>query len=166
MAYLLRKLDNKRHWDKSCHEDEGWLSDGFNRADALKNLRTQNNSLSMYRFDDADSQIERVLAALASTKGSLEYVDYAFINESEIINIGVKLHDVPGDTPDSFVNTLHVDLVELTAEKVSEIAKLSIKSSMTNRLNVKKVTKIIKENIDSGNIDKAKVHAVLLPKIK
>lgn len=159
MAYLLRKLDNKRHWDKSPHENEAWLNDDVARADALRNLRTTDNSLSMFRIDESEHQVERVLAALASTstKGHIDPVDYACIKESEIINIGVKLHDVLGDTPDDFVNSLHVDLIELTSDKISELAKLSIKLSTSKRLNVKKVKKLIKANIDSGNIDQAKV---------
>ncbi len=166
MAYLLRKLDNKRHWDKSPHEDETWLDDGFSRAGALKNLRTTQNSLSMYRVDDPVHKVERVLAALASTKGHIDPVDYAYINESEVIDIGVKLHMVKGDTPDDFVNSLHVDLIELTSDKLSELAKLSIKLSTSKRLNVRKVKKIIKDNIDSGNIDQTKVAEGILTKLE
>lgn len=156
MAYLLRKLNNKRYWDKSPHEDEAWLVDEFARADALKNLLTTNNSLSMYRVDDPVSQVDRVLAALASTT-HLKNVDYAYLDESEVVNIGVKLHAVPGETPDEFVNTLHVNLVELTSERLSDLAKLSIKISTSKRLYVKKVKKLIKGNINNGYIDKDKV---------
>lgn len=63
MARILRKI-RKNRWYKT--EEISWLPDNELQADALDDLRTKYNELSVYRIDENESNLDRVIAALAT----------------------------------------------------------------------------------------------------
>ncbi len=64
----------------------------------------------------------RVATALACTRESESNLDYALVDPAFLLTIGVNVANIAGKTPDDFVNGLHRDLTQLTAEQVYKIA--------------------------------------------
>lgn len=122
MAYLLRVLDNKSRWDKS-RDELPWLNNGSLVADVFWCLRTKDGGLSTYLVDTDESNLSRVIAAFACKRDSLQKIDYALI-PADVVESSFKLKATMCETPDAMVNEWHRDIVELTAEKLLDLARV------------------------------------------
>jgi len=143
---VVRKLDNKLWLDPEISKE---LHGAQVQADAMKNFRTSENTLSVFIADDAN-KIPRILAAIAANSTSIDKVDYAIFDTNILDQHGIKYKKCLGDTPDEDVNQLHVDLEYLTAFQVCSLAqdiqdkgsldrfsKKCIKDAITNGINNK-----------------------------
>lgn len=122
MAERLLRGIRKAKWARNT--DLRWLSAGQIQADALTDLKSTDNKISLYLVDDSDEEQKlRIAAALATTKEHLSNLDYALIDPDFLSGLGVSVEEIQGTTPDEVVNELHRDLVQLTVEQIYEIAK-------------------------------------------
>lgn len=83
MAFLLRGIE-KRRWNKEEAKHFNWLLSNDFPADPLADLRTQGNALSFWHIEEDQSNLERVAAAIACTKGNLDNFDFGLINAPSI----------------------------------------------------------------------------------
>ena len=60
MLQIFRKLDKKRNWDS-----QNWLVEGQAPADALKDLATKGNKLSIFLIDE--TQVVEALKKIVNT---------------------------------------------------------------------------------------------------
>ena len=97
MTFLLRKI-RKNRWYKT--DEMVWLSDGELPADSLSDLATQSNELSVYHISINESNLDRVIAALAANSGFLSNFDFAIFGDEIVSEIGIKIKKSPGDSPD------------------------------------------------------------------
>ena len=127
MARIVRKLNAKRNWD-----DEPWLQEGdVQSAVSSRCLETKNNKLSIFVVDQGDEPVQRVVAALALTRDSLDVLDLAIVSERILDPCKIKKRiQSKGETPDPVVNAWHTDLAELSVTQVAVLAK-EIKSQGT-----------------------------------
>jgi hypothetical protein len=112
-------------WGK-WQTDEPWLPPGELPANALFDLRFPNNKLSAWRIEDGNTNLDRVITALAVNKGktSIDNVDYILLEQKTIEELGVKMEKSRGTTPDVSANDeWHFDLIELTVSKIVSLAK-------------------------------------------
>ena len=114
---LLRKLSQKRHWDKTP-----WIEDGEVQADATKCLISCNNTMSVYVFEDRDGHLDRVVAALAARRDHIKHLDLAIVSSSVLDKCDIGSSEIPGETGDSQVNDWHKDLINLTFGRLSSLA--------------------------------------------
>ena len=121
------------------------------QADSLKNFRTDSNNLSVFIIDDGDDSIKRILAAIACKRNVLTEMDFATFDYNIVEELGIKVLDIPGTTPDAKVNELHIDLNILTADKVLTLAKYTSDNATLKRLSKKKVLKEIVKRINDGD---------------
>jgi hypothetical protein len=141
--------------------------EGEIQAVALADLRCSDNELSVWEILDDRSNLQRVIAALAGTRDSLENLDYVLLNSDAIADLGIKKVKTTGGTPDDTANTdWHFDLVQLTVDKIVKIAALIRASTERNRAQVFHVKKYINESIAEGHIDQKKLNSQLLSKLK
>lgn len=95
------------------------------QADALNDLRTSSNELSVWYIEDDESNLEHVITALAASGDTVANLDYALFDLQLITNSDIKIHQSPGITPDERVNALwHRDLIELSASKIMRLATI------------------------------------------
>ena len=120
MAYLLRKI-RKTRWVTT--EDMTWLSDGELPADPLNDLGTQSNELSVYYITASESNLDRVIAALAANADNPSNIDFAVFDEEMIPELGIRIKKSNGMLPDEQVNNWHHDLYELSATKILSLAR-------------------------------------------
>jgi hypothetical protein len=118
MALCLRKLEGKRDWDDP-RKEEPWLAANDLRADALKDLVTQENKLSVYRVTEV-VPVQRILAALGSARDNLVKIDFILFDFDVLKGLAIAYEEVLGTTLDSEVNACHIDLIELTGKKIAD----------------------------------------------
>ena len=161
MPLILRKLDKKA----SFYAQE-WLEDDDVQADALSSLRTKDNQLSVWLIDDDRSNLNRVIAALASGRDHLDKVDYALIDRRFIDSLDIQVSKVDGRSPDMGANQhWHCDLARLSGKQLLALA-LGMRKGLVVREPKSKVRTAILESIDSGVVAKNAIKITLLESLR
>ena len=150
---------NLRRWYVD-HPTIDWLPPGELQGDALLDLQTKGNSLSIYEIQN-DSQEYRVAIALAATRKTIGKFDYAIFEDGQFENLGLTPILIEGQTPDTLVNSLHYDLKDLTARNVVRLAAV-ISRGRSDRILGKDVKGRLVDAINSGTINKTKMKPELL----
>ena len=161
MTVIFRKLNQKRYWDNAP-----WLRQGDTQADATKCLATTNNSLSIFVLDEPDEKMERVVAALASTRDYLTTFDLAIFSADILRECGIKRNENQAKTPDREVNGWHEDLIELTMSKVALLASAIKRGGCIKRYNEKKVATSIKNSLSNNFIDPEQIKPKLADSLR
>jgi len=157
MNILLRKLDKKIWLDPQIAARLGSL-----QADALKNFKTTENKLSVFIVADGDKDLDRILTALASTRDSVDILDYALFEASILEKAGIKYDsNVQGATADNDVNRLHIDLINLTAKQIFDLADFIQNNGELKRITGSQVKKMLLVAIRNKTLDNAKINKKL-----
>lgn len=147
MALVLRKI-RKSKWYKS--PSVPWLSATDLQADALSDLGTKANALSVYFVREDLSDLDRVVAAVAACGDHVSIFDYTLFDEALLHQSSFKLSNTPGTTPDTVVNNQnHRDLIELSRDAIVELSK-TVQKAQTHRIHDKKVADLIRDSIKNG----------------
>lgn len=150
MPKILRKI-KKTRWYGADKID--WLAEGEIQAEALADLQTQSNILSVWIVEDNESNLGRVVAALAATCGSKTIVDYVTIDQKRIEDIGLLMKQTNGDSPDRTANSeWHRDLLQLTVNGVAALVAELSANGERNRMTWPKVKAEIQKSVDAGYI--------------
>lgn len=157
MPFVLRGVRQNRWIVDSNDHLELWLGTGDFPADPLADLLTDKNKLSVYRIEDNQSNLERVIVALAATRANLSNYDYILLDISVLSRINVKYNFVAGTTPDSEVNTWHIDLIELSASKLFDLAEVVWNERKIGRKLPKDLMKWTTNSILQGYLDRTKI---------
>jgi hypothetical protein len=157
MAKLLRKVQRKTDWDPDG-EFSSYLPAGHAPADALKDLATTNNNLSVWQVDDAGENLDRVLAAIVSTRQYLQVLDYLIIDSERIQALNLAVAQTPGDTHDVQANEAwHFHLTRLSATDVANLANTMLTHGETKRQRQKQLISLLKKSVEEGFVDRAKL---------
>ena len=125
MPYFLRAI-NRENWPEP--EDHATAHDLD--ADALNDLKTQDNTMSVWYAEDDVELRKAIVAYLASMDKwvELEEVDFIVIDAKDIEDAGIKLIKTPNFTYIQDYQELHRDLTELKYDSIEQIADIVIKS--------------------------------------
>ena len=153
MPFILRKIVQRR-W----YNDEPWLAEGAFKSSALMDLRVDDNKLSVWHIEDDKSNLMRVITALAATGDKIQNFDYALLDKKALSELNVRFEYTKGGTPDEQVNNRwHLDLIELSALKLFNLAQAIFISAERDRIPEKQVRQLIVNGVVSGQIDKEKL---------
>ena len=157
MSYIFRGIGKKSWWYKDLHPDFPWLEQGELFADVFKAIRTKDGSLSVYAVDSDQTYLNRIIAALACTRDSLQDFEYVLVPAS-VIEEKFELQETKGNTADDKVNEWHWNIVHLTPSKLTGLAYIfrDHRESM-DKLPKKKIESEIRSGINSGFIDRNQV---------
>ena len=133
------------------------------QADALTDLATQGNALSVFLVDTQQAT-NQVIAGLAAKRMNLTNFDYAIIDSNLLTNLGVRTEPQTGETLHHEANDLHHNIVELTAINTLMLVQ-SIPPESVTRVPWKSVGEIVKQEIEAGYIQKHSVSEGILDKI-
>lgn len=154
MAYLLRKI-RKNRWYKT--DETSWLPDNELQADALDDLRTKANELSVYSVDDNESNLGRVIAALAANTDHPSIIDFAIFSQEILEEIGVRARSSRGELLDDQANEWHYDLYELSASRILELARVIKAKARIERKLPKQVLELVADSMSLGRIDRSRM---------
>jgi hypothetical protein len=164
MPFFLRKI-RKAKWlnDKGL----SWLQPSDLQADAVFDLKTDDNSLSVWHVEDDESNLEQVLVAVGASLDYLTNLDYALADQDLLLETGIKMTATTGKTGYRVANQWHRDLVELTAERVLEIARtIQTRGLRLDRVLSKKLAALLKKRIESGDVDLSSLNEHLRAEIQ
>jgi hypothetical protein len=160
MALLFRIVTNPK-WVAP-----GWMATGEVPADALTDLRSENNELSVWSVEQDRSNVDTALAAAAGARKKLDKIDYTLIDEGILPGIRIKCVKSEGQTPHTTANTsMHHDLTELTVRKISDLAHAMMPLERM-RLSEKKVKRLLQDALQGGALDRARIDPKLLTELQ
>jgi len=142
MPYL-HKI-RKAKWYKN--DDPPWLNPNEIQADALTDIGTKDNELSVYLVDHQKNNLDQVAVALSLTRDFVSNFDYALIREEDLENARIKIRSDPkkGYTPDETVNSQHFDIYEITAQELLTLASIIRNSEIARITEIKMKEKAAK----------------------
>ena len=143
---FLRKI-RKPKWYRN--NEVPWLPDGKLQANALADLDIKHNKLSVWEVDD--QFLDRTIAALAAGNDFLTNFDFTLFPEEVFHELGIKMEKTQGECCDKEVAGKHVDLVELTADKVFQLA-VYVRPENVKRLFHAEVVRLIRQSLQDGSI--------------
>ena len=81
-----------------------WLNQGDVPGDLLKDLRTTDNELSVYEVNDDESNLDKIISAMAANRDYLGKLDYILIEKKLITDNSYTLTKADGNTLSEVVN--------------------------------------------------------------
>jgi len=155
MALLLRTV-SKPKWVAP-----GWMEAADVPADALSDLRSSDNALSVWAVEVDHTNLNVVLAALASHRDRLDKVDYTILDEAILVPISIKCVRSEAGTPHVAANAAHRDLIELTVKKLAHLAHEMMPLDRV-RVTERQVRSLLMEALASGALDRSRMKPDLL----
>jgi hypothetical protein len=137
---VLRSIQKSRWYNATSALS--WLPPSALQADVLKDLSTTGNKLSVFVIEEESVAIERIAVAMATTKQYFKEFDYALFDYGVLDDLAIKHEKTYGATPDSVVNAWHLDLVELTVDKITAVARTIRQNGTLNRIREKTIASL------------------------
>jgi len=158
--YLL--MINKRKWDRL---DVPWLKPNQIQADPLGDLRITEGALSIWHIEDDKSNLDLVIAGLATTRQNVDKFEYGLFDQEIVTGLDLKAQITTGNSPIDAANVWHRDLIELTAEQALNLVNAIFDDFEKYRLYDDEVQARILGAVRDGHIDLHKVNKSLKNKI-
>ena len=118
MNFIARKLARSK-WEKAPALDKSEIS-----ADAITGcLRTTNDTLSFWACEKRQDSLENVVLALASGAQRVDKMHILLLEEQVLNDLGLPLVETAGETPVIDLRHLHRDIVRLSLERLSTLAR-------------------------------------------
>ena len=155
MSFVLRKLDRK-----AAFYPLPTLKAGDVQADALSNSRTSGNTLSVWLVQEDQTNLNRIVAALAAKRDYLDKLDYALLDTQALDSLHIQVVKKKGDSYDDQANDLwHQDLTDLSGTKLINLASMIQAQAKAKLVRVPKgdVGDFIAASINEGFIDPDRV---------
>ena len=146
------------------YPDLAWLPQGEIQSDALRDIQTTDNSLSVYKVENKEDA-GQVIIALAANRDNLANLDYAIFEDTTLESTGIEVRQQYGETPHDEANKLHYDISNLTVRRLAVLAH-AIASGAHNRVPWKDIKAGLQEAVQSGTLDKQKMKPQLLQSIR
>ena len=154
MPQFLRAGIRPDRW--FVHPEIEWLGPGELQADALIDLRTQGNALSVFELDSTVNP-ERITIAVAAGRQKVDDTGYAIFDQDAVEALGIEIRRTQGGTADVTVNALHCDLCVRTATMLVALARAIAQGTITPILR-KRVGELLKTGLESRQLDSGKVN--------
>jgi hypothetical protein len=156
---LLRGLKKIERW-KPDSEDISWLSQNDFPAEPLIDLIPDSKGkLSVWEIEDDESNLDRVLAAQIATKDNLKPYPYLLVDLDVIVDAGIELDRINGTTPDHIVNSLHRDIVKLSATMLVQLGRVIWRNKKRlDEVSDWDAESWVRHGIDQGHIDRRRLN--------
>jgi hypothetical protein len=165
MTKILRRIQHRTNWDPRG-EFSRYLQPGQAPADTLQDLATSENTLSIWQVQDSDSNLDRILAAIASPRENLQKLDYLIVDWQHVEELSLHMEKAAGDTHDKYANeNWHFHLTRLSASDVANLANKMFAHGQTVRKKEKDLVLLLKRSIAQGFVDKEKLLPNVLAKV-
>ena len=153
MPFVLRKIHKPRWYKNDIHP---WLQAGELQASALVDLKTEANALSVWHIPDDRSNLDRVVTALAANGDNIAKLDFALLDIAVLSRLGFTTRSSPGGTCDvSANNQWHLDVVELSANRLLKLADALSEFAERGRVLEPRIVELIAMSLKAGHIEQA-----------
>ncbi len=152
MSQFLVGSLNEAFW--YLNPEVGWLTPDDATADAVRDLRVQGNTLSVYEGADNESKahIERIVVAIAA-KGKQEPVEvgYRLFDPGDVQKLGIEVVKSKGTLGAPELNGLHRDLIQISAIKLGQLAAV-IAHGRAGVVSAKDFERILRKEVEAGRL--------------
>lgn len=156
MPYLLRAIYNNVKWDKTLFPS--WLTQGDLPACIIKDLKADDNALSLWEITDNKSNLLDIVAAFASLSlHRQDDFDYALIDTKHLDELTFPISEEPAKTAYRDMNHCHRNLCNLSLNGVVRFAHLLSTYGEFDRIGWKRISAKLKQANARGQLDLAKM---------
>lgn len=160
---LIRKVSVAK-WKQCLKVSQDHLS-----ADAITGcLRTQDNTLSLWRSDSKADE-EKAILALSSSLTQVATISYVYLDSEILEGDDLKIIESDGQTAALQCNSLHRDIVELDHSALARVAR-HVKNKIANdeflTLTKPELRSILLDGLDDGSIDASRLDKKLLAELE
>ena len=155
MPLLVRKIDYPR-WDHDVLS--GPLMSDIS-ADAITDLKTKSNTLSVW-YAASDDEVEEAVLAIVGTLTQLDAIDLIPLEQSALQAAGLELQEDTGRTWVKSMEKRHRNIVKLTYGSLGTIAGIVVdrireytEKDKRIRITVSEVRDILKKAISEKRLD-------------
>jgi len=165
MAKLLRRIQHKPNWDPQG-EFSTYLPPGQAPADSLDDIATDANRLSIWQIDDEGTNLDRVLAAMASPRENLQKLDYLIFDIQDVQVLEIPVEASPGNTLDQEANkSWHFHLTHLSAAALASLANRMLARGPARRQNERQLIALLDKSVANGWIDQSRLSPSIRSKL-
>lgn len=160
MAFLVRKIARAKWPEDKCD-----IMDLY--GDAISDLRTTGNTLSVWRIESEDDLPTAALALSASSKSDkIETISLVWISEDLLREKLVPIDEhSPGDTIISDLVGLHRDLYGITYKSLGDIATI-LMSELIDQKHYKRFSRsVVRDSLVKAYIDNRISEEKCLPEL-
>lgn len=123
MRQLLRVVDGAR-WD-FVDEVTDWAQVVLPAAPFGDLRGSPSNKLSVWVVEEDRSNLERIIAGMAATRGNIEKFDGRLVDEAAVLALGIDIQKSSGSSRDREANrNWHADLIQMDLRKLEAFALL------------------------------------------
>ena len=163
---LIRMIASISRWDGTLKVNR---DDGYIPGDTVSDLRTAENTISVWK-GDTQQDIDDALLALALNRNDVRKICYVFLEENELKRLGIELEEKEGKAPgitDKAILNKHRNLVDIDLWRMGYLAEYILeKGKDPNQLHTfsdKKVKNLL--NGYKSKLDMSKVNERLKEKL-
>ena len=157
MPYFLRAIYNNIDWDKTLFPS--WLKEGELPSCIVKDLRADDNALSLWEISDDKYNLVDIIAAFVSLRDDIKYdFDYALLNTSDLDELSFAPSKKVANTAYLDMNQFHRNVSNLSINNVVYFAYLLSRHGEFDRMGWKDIEARLKQAYAKGqlNLDKMK----------
>jgi hypothetical protein len=157
---LIRMLSNINKWDGSKVVNR---QDAFICGDAIGDLKTTDNRLSVWKAD-SDEDIRDAVVALSLSRENVGKLAYCLLDEKELLKREISVvNDMKGIAPglDDSILSKHRDLMDLDYWRIGYLSEymidLLVKEENRKFMTASNIKKLLNEYRNNNKIDTGKV---------
>lgn len=133
-------------------EDPGWLEHRDAPGSPLRDFVPDGEGkLSVWAVEEDQSNIPRIVAAIAATRDIVDVVDYVLFDSRAVRAAGAALVSTPGVSPDRIAKqTWHCDLAEVSAKRAARLVWRVFYHGSRYRVSEKEVGELLRTAVREG----------------
>jgi len=156
MPYFLRAIYSNINWERT--QFPSWLKEGELPSCIIKDLRADNNALSLWEISDDKSNLLDIVAAFVSLRKDIKYdFDYALLSANYLDELSFTHSKKPAKTAYRDMNHYHRDVSNLSINNVVYFANLLSRHGEFERMGWKDIKARLKEAYTRGQLDLKKM---------
>jgi hypothetical protein len=144
MPLFVRNVRQNR-WLKNIAEP--YLLQDDVPADVMGDIQTSNSTLSVYEIDDAETNLERAVRAVAAGKDNIAATGYVVFSPDLLGECGIRIEHVPGRSCDSHFNQWHRNLIVPSGLKLVALARAILRHGRSGQILKSRLTALMEEGI-------------------
>ena len=164
LNYLL--IVKLRNWDEPT--EASWLGELDLPADPIGDLRTKENSLSVWQINKDNSNLDLVVVALATNRVKLDKFEFGLFDEAIVRSLGIHAQFPGPSFPLPHVplaNQWHRDLIHLTADKLVQLGRILFSALDKQLLLDTEVADKVRQIAQAGLIRPQRLNAKIRPQV-
>lgn len=121
------------------------------------------SALSVWLVEQDQSNLNRIVAALAAGRTHLDKFDYVLVDEQAVLELQLSIEAQAEKCPDEGASAQwHRNMIRLTGSQLNALVRLIYSSGLKKRILKPDIEDIIRNALERGYLDRSRVNKDLL----